>query len=947
MRSFQGILFTFFLAAFASASASADLGYLSPEEEQYLRDNPEINFVSQTSYPPFEFIDDAGERQGMTIELVRWMSTEFGFQASFTDMTFQEAQDAVLSGEADVITSFFYSQARDQTFDFTESMFEIPARIFVNLSTTDINSITDLAGKTVAVQRGDYAIDFLRAEGIQCSFVYADDFSDATHLLVDGKAVALVGDEQIVKFHLYNCSHLGDISAVGDTLYVGLNCMAVAQGDSLLCSILTKGIDHALTIGIIDGIATKWQSSPITVSEKHRFPYKAQLLIAFGAILIAGIIVFFWNLRLRHVVERRTLSLKESEKRLDQALNQANLGSWDCDIATGEVINNERYSVMFGYSPGEIDFSYDGWLSLIHPDDRKDIESHIKKFLEEDTGRFEHEYRMKTKEGEWISVHSCGGVVERSHSGKPVRIAGIHQDITRRKHSEHLARKAVDDWENTFNALSELIAVLDADGVIIRVNKAQAHIFGMTPEECIGLKLYALMHPDNPSGEICIPEISSGEFHLPEQHEVFLKKFGCFLEVSMSVSKDIEDGSVRIVHVARNITERKRAEQKQREMEGRVQHAQKLESLGVLAGGIAHDFNNILMAIRGYTDLAVSLTNEGDPVCEYLEKINRSVGTASELSGQMLAYSGKGNFVVETVYLNDIIEKMKPMFHMSVSRKADLVFHLKENMPCITVDSTQMEQVILNLVTNASEAIGSSRGTITVTTGVKSTFAPGNAESEGTKLPYVFLQVNDTGSGMSDDVCRKLFEPFFTTKFTGRGLGMAVVQGIVEGHKGFIQVSSKEGVGSTLKIFIPAVDEVGNNEVSSSDSVDSASTQAPAGVLLVDDEKNILFVGQLALKKSGYTVFTADHGENAIKIYKEKQDEIQCVVLDLTMPVMDGVECLRELKILDPDIRVILSSGYNQQDVESRINSDEIAGYLKKPYGLNALRAVVGKVLKG
>ena len=166
MRSFQGILFTFFLAAFASASASADLGYLSPEEEQYLRDNPEINFVSQTSYPPFEFIDDAGERQGMTIELVRWMSTEFGFQASFTDMTFQEAQDAVLSGEADVITSFFYSQARDQTFDFTESMFEIPARIFVNLSTTDINSITDLAGKTVAVQRGDYAIDFLRAEGI-------------------------------------------------------------------------------------------------------------------------------------------------------------------------------------------------------------------------------------------------------------------------------------------------------------------------------------------------------------------------------------------------------------------------------------------------------------------------------------------------------------------------------------------------------------------------------------------------------------------------------------------------------------------------------------------------------------------------------------------------------------------------------------------------------------
>lgn len=943
MRGFQGILFTFLLVA----SANADSGYLSPEEEQYLRDNPEISFVSQTSYPPFEFMDDTGERQGMTIELARWMSTQFGFQASFLDMTFQEAQDAVLSGEADVITSFFYSQARDQVFDFTESMFEIPARIFVNSGTTDINSISDLAGKTVAVQRGDYAIDFLRAEDIQCSFVYADDFADAVHLLEEEKAVALVGDEQIVNFHLYNCSRPGHIRAVGDTLYVGLNCMAVAQGDSLLCSILTKGIDYALKIGIIDGIATKWQSSPIAVSEKHRFPYQTQFLIAFGVILIAVIIVFLWNMRLRHVVERRTLSLKESEKRLDQALNQANLGSWDCNILTGEAINNERYSVMLGYSPGEIDFSYEGWLNLVHPDDRKGLESYMKKFLEVDAGRFELEYRMKTKEGEWISIHSCGGIVERSSSGKPLRIAGIHQDVTRRKHSEDLARKAVNDWENTFNALPELIAVLDAEGVIIKVNTAQARLFGMTHEECIGLKLCALMHSDDPSEKICIPSILSDEISLPEQHEVFLKRLGCFLEVSMFVSKDIEDGSVRIVHVARNITERKLAEQKQREMEGRVQHTQKLESLGVLAGGIAHDFNNILMAIRGYTDLAVSLTNQGDPVGEYLEKINRSVRTASELSGQMLAYSGKGNFVVETVYLNDIIEKMKPMFHMSVSRKADLVFHLEENMPCITVDSTQMEQVILNLITNASEAIGSSRGTITVTTGVESTLPRGNTEPEGTKLPYVFLQVDDTGSGMSDDVRQKLFEPFFTTKFTGRGLGMAVVQGIIEGHKGFIEVSSEEESGSTLKVFIPAVDEVGNSRVSTSNSVDTASTQATAGVLIVDDEKNILFIGRLALKKSGYTVFTADQGERAIEIYKEKRDEIQCVVLDLTMPVMDGVECLRELKILNPDVRVILSSGYNQQDVESRIHSDEIAGYLKKPYGLKALRAVVREVLKG
>ena len=644
-------------------------------------------------------------------------------------------------------------------------------------------------------------------------------------------------------------------------------------------------------------------------------------------------------------MEKKTEYLKDSENRLHQALDQANLGSWDCDILTGEVINNDRYSLMLGYSPGEMNFSMSGWLSLIHPADRQRLESYMDEFLKGKSGQFESEYRMKNRDGKWVSIHSRGGVTERDQSGKPIRIAGIHQDVTRRKHSEYMARKAVEDWENTFDALPELIAILDSEGTIVRVNKAQSTALGLTREECKGKNLHSLMYPDDETHLSRIPDLLAGKIKDTHLQELHIQEFDGDFEVSMATSEDPEDGSIRIIHVARNITSRKAAEKKQKEMEERVQHTQKLESLGVLAGGIAHDFNNILMAIRGYTDLAVSCVEEEDQVFVYLNEINKSVRTASELSGQMLAYSGRGNFVIETVGINDIIDKLKPMSQVSVSRKAELQFHLDGKLPCVRVDSTQMEQVILNLLTNASEAIGSSSGVITVTTGQEKRFPPG-VQDRQEEIVYVFIQVEDTGTGMSDEVLQKLFEPFFTTRFTGRGLGMAVVQGIVEGHNGFIEVNSKLGSGSSLKVFIPGSEEAATDAESDEEEESSAREKKGIGVLLVDDEKNILFVGKHTLTEAGYIVYTASDGEKAVEEYTNNSEAIQCVILDLTMPVMDGVECLRELKKLDPEVKVILSSGYNQQEVENRIRLEEIAGYLKKPYGLSTLRSEVKKVIQ-
>ncbi len=924
----------------------ADSDILTEEELQYLQDNPEIVFVSQTSYPPFEFIDDSGERQGMCIELARWISTEFGFQAAFVDMNFQDAQNAILNGNADVLTSFFYSPARDDFFDFTEPMYEIPARIFVLPENENISDITDLAGKRVAVQRGDYAIDFLHNEEIDCILIQTDNFVDGIHLLLEGEVEALVGDEQIVYFHIYNHHDSHEIKAVGDTLYTGLNCMATTNENLILASIISKGITHANELGIIDGISEKWQGHPIQIAKEAHFRYLNHLLVIFGLILIGAVLVFLWNMKLRQVVEQKTKHLKDSEERLHQTLYQANLGSWDYNMLTGKTTNNSRYSTMLGYGHGEIDTSNNGWLNLVHPDDKNHIESTMQGFLKNDSGQFQCEFRMRSKSGNWISIYSCGGVTERDANGNPVRFSGIHQDITRRKHSENMVRKAAKNWESTFDALPELIAILDSEGIIIRANTAQARALGMKREDCVGKKLCGMLHTQEFIGQ-CISTIISSDTSLPISKEVTFQKIEGTFEVVLVPVQDTHEETIRIIHVARNITERKDAEKKQREMENRVQHSQKLESLGVLAGGIAHDFNNILMAIRGYTELAMSASDKNDSVFDFLEKTIKSIGVASELSGQMLAYSGKGNFVIEPAQVNDIIENMKPMFQVSVSRKANLIFNLRENNPDVLVDSTQMEQVILNLVTNASEALGSSKGTIIISTGTEITQIP-DCDSNEKNKNFVFFKVEDTGEGMTEEVKNKLFEPFFSTKFTGRGLGMAVVQGIVDGHNGFIKVITKIGTGSSLKIYIPALqgEPVRYKKLLQS-SVEENSKKSSQGILMVDDEKNILFIGELALKKSGYTVFTAENGEDAVSIYNKNKAQIDCIVLDLTMPVMDGIECLKELTKINPTVKVILSSGYNKQDVEERIDSSYISDYLKKPYGLKALRSIVKEVLEG
>lgn len=392
------------------------------------------------------------------------------------------------------------------------------------------------------------------------------------------------------------------------------------------------------------------------------------------------------------------------------------------------------------------------------------------------------------------------------------------------------------------------------------------------------------------------------------------------------------------IQQARHITERKLAEEERRIMENQLLQAQKLESLGVLAGGIAHDFNNILMAIIGNADLALMRINPESPIVENLRRIEEAAARAADLAKQMLAYSGRGKFVVEHLDMNRLLEEMLHMLDASVSKKAILRLNLYRPLPTVEADATQMRQIIMHLVINASEAIGDRSGVISITTGCmdcdKNYLKDMWLEENLTEGLYVTLEFADNGCGMDKDTMAKIFDPFFSTKFVGRGLGMAAVLGIVRGHKGAIKVYSEPGKGTTLKILLPASGkpaEIFNVESCKDDR------QGSGTVLLVDDEETVLAVGTEMLRVLGLQVITASDGIQALEQFKSNPD-IDLVILDLTMPRMDGERCFSELRQLKPDIKVIMSSGYNEQEVTEKFEGKGLTGFIQKPYKLSMLQ---------
>ena len=533
----------------------------------------------------------------------------------------------------------------------------------------------------------------------------------------------------------------------------------------------------------------------------------------------------------------------------------------------------------------------------------------------------------------------------KTDSGEINGSIGVATDITERKQAE----KAAEEKENKYRVLIESandgIFVFGETG-LIDCNQRGADMYGLPKERLLGRSPEDFTPERQPNGRLS-SEMAGEMARLaisgrPQVFEwQYLRADGVPFDVEITLNSLQYEGEVCLLAILRDIRERKQAEEERDNLKNQLLHAQKLESLGVLAGGIAHDFNNILMVILGNADLALMRINKESPAVDNLHKIEQASARAADLAKQMLAYSGRGKFIVENIDLNQLLEDMLHMLEVSISKKVVLRFNLHNPLPAVEADITQMRQIIMNLVINASEAIGDISGVIAITTGcmdydknyLKNVWLNENIR-EGL---YVYLEIADSGCGMDKETLTKIFDPFFTTKFTGRGLGMAAVLGIVRGHKGAIKVYSEIKKGTTFKILLPASDKplkIFNNNIITDNWIGTGK------VLLVDDEETVRGIGAEMLKELGFEVITAEDGRQALELYKNNTD-IQFVLLDLTMPHMDGEQCFRELKQMIPEVKVIMSSGFSEQEVTQKFVGNGLAGYIQKPYKLSMLKDVI------
>jgi len=377
-----------------------------------------------------------------------------------------------------------------------------------------------------------------------------------------------------------------------------------------------------------------------------------------------------------------------------------------------------------------------------------------------------------------------------------------------------------------------------------------------------------------------------------------------------------------------------------------MEHSQRLESLGVLAGGIAHDFNNLLSVIMGNVELIKHGVTPSNEVKKYIGNTLKATDKAAGLCQQMLAYSGRGQFIVQAVQLTSLIQDTAELLQVSMKKNITIHYDLNESLPRVQVDQSQIQQIILNLMTNANESMES--GSIVCRTGVchvshdalkDMTYDWGVEAGD-----FVFVEVQDQGCGMDQKTLNKIFDPFFTTKFTGRGLGMSAVLGIVRAHHGALDVHSELGEGTCFRLLLPW-DKTNNPSKNIALDVKTDKVRKQGTVLLVDDEVMIRDVACQMLENMGLKVLQAEDGLEAVEVYQSSDVPIDMVLLDMTMPKMDGKACFVALKKINPDVRVVISSGYHASEIQAEFSEYSLAAVVQKPYKYEKLKDIVMSVL--
>ena len=592
-----------------------------------------------------------------------------------------------------------------------------------------------------------------------------------------------------------------------------------------------------------------------------------------------------------------------------------------------------------------------GLLDLLHPDDRRLLYETYREGIESRQEK-KSRFRLRYPDGSW---HSFDGVATPFQPADgSLRIISVCRDVT----DVELARREQHTSERLYRMVTDisrdLILEIDSDGVLIFISPAVKDVLGYTDQEWIGreaVSLFNLIHPDDAERMSNLYENQMTDTdavtHYPPYR--FQHKDGRWIWFSaIGTWYKTATGELRMLEIARDITREVQREEERLELERQMQEAQRLECLGVMAGGITHDFNNLLTPILGDAELVLLDLPADSPLRPRIEQIRRAGQRAAALTRQLLAYSGQEPVLIEPLSVSHLAKEMGQLLEGAVSGKAALIYDLADDLPSVEADSAQLSQVVMNLITNAAEAVREGAGRITLRTGIVEAEKVERRNVVGDSEPlaarYVFFEVVDDGCGMDAETQSKIFDPFFTTKFTGRGLGLAAVLGIVRSHGGLIEIDSEIGRGTHFRVLFPAAGRapvVAVPWVTPIEEWRSSET-----VLVVDDDEGVRDLLDATLRRAGLTVLLACDGREGVDIFRRHADEIRAVVLDRTMPDVGGEDAFDEIRRIRPDVRVMLISGYSEERAAWHFIDKGLDAFLHKPFEprvlLEKIRRIIG-----
>ena len=606
----------------------------------------------------------------------------------------------------------------------------------------------------------------------------------------------------------------------------------------------------------------------------------------------------------------------------------------------GEYLRwNKNLEQISGYTSSEV--AKMSPLQLVAEEDRAEVVKRIEETFE--SGSSSAEASFLTRGGERIPYFFTGRRV--TFDGTPCLI-GMGVDITDRVRAESELKRERRMFIGGPVVVIRWAAVEGWPVEYVSPNVVQ--LFGYEAEELTGGRpsYFEVIHPEDRErvAEAVRTHEAAGDESYEQDYRIVRKDGEVRWLSDFTVLARDEQGEVTHHEgYVLDVTERRRAQEEREEILRKVLDTQKLESVGVLAGGIAHDFNNLLTSVLGNLSFALDRLGQGE-ARDFIEQARAASQRASDLTHQLLAYAGRASIERRPLDLSEHIREITHLLQASISKKVDLRLELGEGLPAVEADPAQIQQLVMNLVINAAEACGDEAGAVLVRTSARAVDGSEERPALGEPLEpgnYVVVMVEDTGRGMDAETVRRIFDPFFTTKFTGRGLGLAAALGIVRSHEGSLQVRSEPGLGSTFEVLLPA---------SSRPAAPRESEQRPdltgtGTILIADDEPAVLRVAGRALKEQGYDVLEAVNGRQAVEIFRSRPDDIALVLLDMTMPEMNGAEAFKAIHTERPDVPALLSSGYDEQEATEYFLGEGLAGFIQKPYTPAALAAKVKEIL--